>query len=219
VRIGSREFVASPGQPVLFGRADDDGIVGLEAADMGISAFAGSVEWDGFWFIVNNSRKCKLLLDQGDGAQPLDCGHRHAITVERLVVQVRGAIRMHEIVVTVLPEELARVSLNRPTSGTIVGGIILTDSERDAAVALFEGYLLPGSKHQAWPRSYAEAARRLGPPRTKDSVRRQIERLRQRLAGNGYYFEGPRANYELADHLIGSRVISREDLARLPVRR
>ena len=111
------------------------------------------------------------------------------------------------------------MKLDRPSSGTLVGEVILTDPERDAVVALFEGYLLAGPRHQAWPRSYAEAARRLGAPRTKDGVRRQIERLRKRLAGDGHYFEGPRANFELADHLIGNRVISRGDLVRLPVGR
>ena len=103
VRISNRDFVASPGQPIVFGRVDDDEVVGLEAADMGISAVAGSVEWDGWWFVVNNSRKCKLFLEHGGGVQPLDCGHRHAISVERLTVQVRGAIRTHEIRVTSRP--------------------------------------------------------------------------------------------------------------------
>ena len=84
VVLAGETFSLSPDQPFVFGRADTDDIVGLDANDMGISAEAGSVEcaW-GLWWVVNRSRKRRLLLDDDGGGVPqrLDSGHRHAISV------------------------------------------------------------------------------------------------------------------------------------------
>lgn len=71
VLVGGDEFNAMPEHPFVFGRADADGVVGLDANDMGISATAGSVEWIwGLWWLVNYSRKRRLLLDDGTGDNP-----------------------------------------------------------------------------------------------------------------------------------------------------
>jgi hypothetical protein len=219
VRIGDREFVVTADRAFDFGRADADGVVGLDATDMGISSRAGSVFWEGVWFVANTSRKCPLYLDLGPvlGVQVLDCGHRHAINVEPLGIEVRGLTRTHFITVVVPPGDLARVNLDRPTNGTVVNVVSLSDPERDVAVAMFEGYLLRAPRHQPWPRTYAAAAKRLGGERTKDSVRKQMEHLRERLAeDHKMYFDGPRALYELADEFIRTRVITPDDLSRLP---
>jgi hypothetical protein len=56
-------------------------------------------------------------------------------------------------------------------------------------------------------RAYQEAADRLGPPWTK------------RLAGQGLYFEGPQANFDLADFLIAQRLLGPAHLSRLARRR
>ena len=219
VQIGEREFIVAPDRAFDFGRADADGVVGLDATDMGISSRAGSVFWEGVWFVANTSRKCPLYLDQGPvlGVQVLDCGHRHAINVEPLGIEVRGLTRTHFITIVVPPADLARVNLDRPTNGTVVNVVSLSDPERDVAVAMFEGYLLRPPRHQPWPRTYAAAAKRLGGERTKDSVRKQMEHLRDRLAeDHQMYFDGPRALYELADEFIRTRVISPDDLMRLP---
>jgi hypothetical protein len=69
VTIAGEYFVASPDRPLVFGRADSDGVVGLHADDMGISAIAGSLElaW-GVWWVINQSTKRPLLLEQAADA-------------------------------------------------------------------------------------------------------------------------------------------------------
>ena len=64
VVIDGERFSASYSSPLVFGRADAEGIVGLDATDMGISAVAGSVElaW-GVWWVVNQSTKRALLIE------------------------------------------------------------------------------------------------------------------------------------------------------------
>lgn len=54
IAIGDEQFEASEGHPFVFGRADADGVIGLNPEDMGISSVAGSVEltW-GVWWVVN----------------------------------------------------------------------------------------------------------------------------------------------------------------------
>ena len=99
VLVGGEEFQVAPDHPFVFGRSDDEGVVGLDASDMGISAIAGSLEWAwGLWWLVNHSRKRRLLLDDGTGGQGqrLECGQRFAINVRRLTVLVPGAIYTHQ---------------------------------------------------------------------------------------------------------------------------
>ena len=218
--IGDEEFGLAQERPFVFGRADADGVVGLDANDMGISAEAGSVEWAwGMWWVVNRSRKRPLLLDGGGGScQPLACGQRHAIGVRRLSILVPGAIYTHRLEVAVPNADLARFQVDRPSSGTITGEVTLHERERDVVVALLSGYLQEFPRRQARPLTYQQAADLLGPPWTKTTVRKQLERLKERLAGNGVYFEGPHANYDLADHLIGNGLLSPTDLSRLPPR-
>lgn len=50
-------------------------------------------------------------------------------------------------------------------------------------------------------------------------MRKQIERLKQRLAGSGVYVEGPHANYDLADYLISNGIVTAADLSRLESQR
>ncbi|HEV2759194.1 MAG TPA: hypothetical protein VGV86_06450 [Acidimicrobiales bacterium] len=221
VLIGSEEFTLSPERPFVFGRADAPGVTGLDARDMGISAVAGSVEaaW-GLWWVLNHSRKRRLLLDDGGGGAPqrLDCGHRYAINVCRLGILVPGAVYTHHVEVVLPTSDLACFQRVGPSSDTIGAETTLSERDRDVVVALLSGYLDNFPRRQARPRTYQEAAELLGPPWTRTTVRKQIERLKQRLARSGAYFEGPQANYDLADHLIGSGLLSPADLDRLPAR-
>lgn len=221
VLIGSEEFTLSPERPFVFGRADAPGVTGLDAKDMGISAVAGSVEaaW-GLWWVLNHSRKRRLLLDDGGGGAPqrLDCGHRYAINVCRLGILVPGAIFTHQLEVVLPASDLACFQRVGASSGTIGADTSLSDRDRDVVVALLSGYLDNFPRRQARPRTYQEAAELLGPPWTRTTVRKQIERLKGRLARGGVYFEGPQANYDLADHLIGNGLLSPADLDRLPAR-
>lgn len=221
VRIGEEQFEAGPDRPFVFGRADQAGVVGLDPNDMGISATAGSIEfaWD-LWWVVNRSRKRRLLLEVGPGLPPqrLDCGGRQPVMVSPLAILVPGAVYTHRIGVH-LPEEAVaalRVETNT-SSGTItVGELPLSDRDRAALVAMCCGYLRPFPRRDPHPLSYQSAADLLGPPWTSVRVRKQVERLKERLARAGLYFDGPHANDELAAHLIESGLIGVEHLALLP---
>jgi hypothetical protein len=211
----------APERSFVFGRADADGVVGLDHNDMGISAEAGSVECGKeLWWVVNRSRKRHLLLDGGAGSplQRLEAGRRHAITVARLGVLVPGVIYTHRLEVVVSVEDLACFNSDNPSSGTITGEVRLSGHDRDVVTALLWGYLQEFPRRQARPRTYQQAADLLGPPWTKTTVRKQIERLRQRLARAGVYCEGPQANFELADHLLENGVVTPVDLDRLAAR-
>jgi hypothetical protein len=205
--------------PFRFGRAEAEGIVGLGPEDMGISALAGAVELGtGFWWVVNLSRKRPLFIDLGSGPElRLDSDHRHAINASPLSVIVRGAILAHRIEVTVPASDLALRPLPaRQSSGTLTGDVRLSESDRDAVVALFAGYLKTFPRRSRHPADYQQAAELLGPPWTRTTVRKRVERIRERLAGAGFYFEGPHARYDLADHLIANGIIGPQDLDRLP---
>ena len=219
VLIGGDEFHVASDQPFVFGRADGDGVVGLDATDMGISAKAGAVEWMwGLWWLVNYSRKRRLLLDDGAGGQPqrLECGQRFAINVDRLTVLVPGAIYTHRVEVVIPESDLARVEGSQVTSGTLLAGNLrLSERDKDVLVAMFSGYLEAFPRRSTRPRTYQQAATLLGPPWTAVTVRKQIERLKDRAARIEAYFEGPHANYDLADYVVANGLLVQDDLARL----
>lgn len=221
VLVGGEQFTATEDRPFVFGRDDDVGVVGLDPNDMGISAEAGSIDsaW-GLWWIVNRSRKRRLLIETSPGAppHPLACGDRFAITTPQLTVLVPGAIYTHRLEVCLPPSavEGLRVS-SRASTGTMTADqVVLSGRDRTALAALFSGYLRPFPRRDPRPLSYQEAAELLGSPWSKVKVRKQVERLRERLARAGQFFEGGRANDELAEHLIGEGILTVEDLARLP---
>ena len=222
VLIGEEEFPLSTERPFVFGRVDSADVVGLDATDMGISAVAGSVEWSwGLWWVVNRSGKRQLLLDYGGGREPqhLDCGQWQAISVAGLSILVPGVIYTHRLEVVVPQADLIRFDTTKASSGTIIGGVTLSDRDRDTVVALLSGYLEDFPRRHARPLTYQQAADLLGPPWTKTAVRKQIERLKERLAVDGLFFEGPQANFDMADHLIKHRLLSPADLHRLRTRR
>lgn len=214
VTIAGEEHTASEERPVVFGRQDGPGVVGLDPRDMGISGVAGSIEWKGLWLVANRSRKRGLAIDDGAGAGPrtLDCGQCHAVNVPTLKIRVRGEICTHTIVVEVPDADLGRLLAEASSTGTIFAEVSLTDRERAVALAMFEGYLLPFPRSQLWPRTYAEAAERMGPPWTAVRVRKQMERLKERLSRQGPAFEGKRANHDLAEYLLANRVISPDEV-------
>ncbi len=219
VVIGDEEFVVSDHDPLVFGRADATGVIGLDPNDMGISAVAGSVQRDkDLWWVLNLSHKRHLLLDEGAGGAPhrLDCGQRHAVNVAHLSVLVPGIIYTHRIRVNVPVTELARVEVARRSSGTVTADDVwLSERDRDAVVALFCGYLRPFPRQERSPLSYREAANLLGPPWTETSLRRQVDRLKERLVRSGLYFEGAQAKVQLGEYLVDNGVIVQDDLQRL----
>lgn len=227
VVIAGEKFTATASMPFVFGRADADGVVGLDTGDMGISGVAGSVEWAwGVWWIINQSSKRPLFLEHPGGTTRLRIapGHRHALTTERVDVLVAGAIYTHVLEV-VLPHNYVtalRGGVARLTTGTLpTEAVTLTQRDRDALTALCAGYLESFPRRREHPNTYEEAARLLGgEPWSGDKVRKAVERVKERFAKKqGLYFEGPHANYELAANLISNGVLSGQDLARLSGRR
>jgi hypothetical protein len=195
-------------------------VVGLDAEDMGISAVAGSVEWAwGLWWVVNRSRKRRLLLDSGGGGVPssLEAGQRYAIDVARLDVLVLGAIYTHRLEVIVPVDALAPSGAKRSRSGTATGWVQLTEPDRDALVALLSEYLRSYPHRTAPARSYQQAAELLGRPWTKATVRKQIEAIKNRVTRSGICFAGAHATYDLADYLICTGLLEPGDLDRVRV--
>ena len=102
------------------------------------------------------------------------------------------------------------------TSGTLIAGELrLSDRDKDVLIAMFSGYLEDFPRRTLRPRTYQQAASLLGPPWTQVTVRKQIERLKERATRIDVYFEGPHANYDLADYLVANGLLLQEDLARI----
>lgn len=216
--IGGEQFEVSRERPFVFGRADADGVVGLDASDMGISAIAGAVEFSGgFWWLINHSRKRRLLLDDelGGQLQRLDCGQRFAISTSKVSVLVQGAIYTHKVEIAVPESDLARVESHVTTGTLIVGDLRLSERDKDVLVALFSGYLEAPPRRTMHPSTYHQAATLLGSPWTPVTVRKQIERLKDRATRNELYFDGPHGNYDLADYVMANGLLVPDDLKRL----
>jgi hypothetical protein len=167
VVIGGERFTASPERPLVFGRDDGDGVVGLHADDMGISAVAGSLELArGVWWVINQSTKRPLLLEHPGGTTQMRLapGHRHALTTDRVDVLVPGAIYTHVLEVALPDAYVAglRGGGGAFTTGTLTGEAVnLSDRERDALTALCAGYLESFPHRREHPNTYEEAARLL----------------------------------------------------------
>ena len=220
VLIAGQSYEASPECPVLFGRADDLGVVGLDPRDMGISARAGSIEYSfGVWWVINRSQTRRLFVESSPASSPnrLECGGRHALTTRQPVVLVPGAIYTHRIDVCVPEGFIAALRVDTPvTTGTMTfGELRLSERDREALVAVCCGYLRSFPRHDPHPLSYQDAADLLGAPWTKVTVRKQVERIKERLARKGLFLDGPHANHDLAQHLIDNGLLGIDDLARL----
>jgi hypothetical protein len=177
----------------------------------------------GVWWLVNHSLKRRLLIEEPAGGTPrrLDCGDRYAITSSRLVVLVPGAVYTHRIEVLLPDAAVARLHVGGAlTSGTLTWGQVrLSDKDRLVLAAVFAGYLRSFPRHYARPLSYQEAADALGPPWTRVTVRKQVERIKERFAREGVFFEGPRANDGLAEHLLDNGLLVPGDLALVDIER
>lgn len=222
VWTGGDQLCATPERPLRFGRNNIDGaVIGLDPQDMGISGRAAAVEFDqGVWWVSNLSAKRNLLLDPGSGSAliTLGPGQRYAIAMSPLGVLVPGAIFTHRLDVMVPFDALAR---RKPSelggSGTFVSDDLhLTASDRVALTAVFSPLLRAWPRRSGHPLSYQEAAELLGGRWTKTSVRKHLERVRQRLAEDGWFFEGIYAKDELGRHLLDNGILTASDLSVLP---
>jgi hypothetical protein len=220
ILVGGQSFTACASQPFVFGRADDGPVVGLDADDMGISAEAGSVEYElGLWWVLNRSRKRPVLIEPSPGSptQTVGTGERVPLTKTHTVVLVPGVVYTHRIDVHIPAECVANLKVaTSTTSGTITfGDVALSERDLDALSALFSGYLRAFPYRDPRPVSYQQAADLLGEGWSKVTVRKQVERLKERFTRSGLYFQGPRANDELAEHLLSAGLFSELSLDRL----
>jgi hypothetical protein len=218
ILLGGEMFTATEGDPFVFGRGDSDGIVGLDADDMGISAEAGSVERDhGLWWVVNRSRKRRLLLELEPGQDHvrLACGVRHAVTRTPTVVLVPGAVYTHRLEVHVPADDLAihTPAAGRTSSTITQGDLALPEKDRLVLAGLFSGYLRPFPRRDPRPLQYGELAELLGGGWTQKKASKHVERIKERFAKHGVYFEGLRANEAMAEFVLDNGIVGTDELA------
>lgn len=216
---GHRRHDVGPGETFSFGRADtDDGIHGLDEADMGISRLAGTISpIDRHWMITNRSQSIPLRLDvEGTGETlELSPGHRHLVNGDGLVIIVTGLARMHRIDLVMDAQRAQAETTLQPSIDTQVRHELptLEEAELDALAALFKGFLEQFPRRDCHPLTYSEAGLLLGLPGS--TVRKRIERVRARLREHGIYIDGSNARWDLARFVLAQGIIGPADLERL----
>jgi hypothetical protein len=210
------------GTSFTFGRADSCTAC-LDPSDVGISRLAGSVDWvDGHWFVTNRSTTRPISAVDPLGFRTVLAAGRRVVVDQRLSVIVEGQIRRHELTV-IAPGPPRQAESPSPGNSDeddrvateMGGGVNYSPDDRVALVALFDGYLKPFPRYDPTPNAYADAAARLGWPRS--TLVKRIEYLRTRLARAGVpNLQGERAMEALAEHVIATGVITRADLDLLP---
>lgn len=222
VEVAGVRYEVEPGRALTFGRAESCDVC-LDPDDVGISRLAGSVDCaDRVWFVTNRSGKRPLSAVDPVGLRTVLAPGRRMAVDGRLSIIVEGQVLRHQLVVTAPgpgdagPAPVADGQLDEEGMPTEMGGgVRYSPEDRQALVALFEGYLQPFPRYDPTPRTYAEAASRLGWPRT--TLVKRIEYLRSRLDRAGIpNLQGDKAMQALAEHVLVTGVISPDDLPLLP---
>lgn len=216
VRAGARTDELGPADVFTFGR-DDACSLCLDPDDLGISRLAGSVEHDGgTWWLVNRSGVRPLDVVDDLGIRTVLAPGRRLAVDREITVIVEGSIRRHAIQVRAEVDPIPAAGApgeGRPTS--VGEGVIVNDADRQAMAALFAGYLEAFPRYDPHPRSYADAAARLGWPRT--TLVKRIEYLRNRLTNAGVpNLLGDNALEHLAVYALTTGLLTKDDLADLP---
>lgn len=209
----------TPGEVLTFGRAESCSLC-LDAADVGISRLAGSVEHEaGTWWVLNRSSVRPLdIVDEIGIRTVLPPGRRLAATGAMTVV-VEGSALRHAIEVTTAtpPGFGASADGSSDVRPTATADVVVNPADRLALAALFAGYLEPFPRYDPHPRSYADAASRLGIPRS--TLVKRVEYLRTRLSNAGVpNLLGENALQHLAEWALSTRILTRDDLELLPPR-
>jgi hypothetical protein len=220
VAVAGVEHELTVGKSFTFGRARSCDVC-LDPNDVGISRRAGSIDCvERVWFVTNlSSSRPVSAIDPVGFRTVLAPGRRMAVD-GKLSVVVEGQIRRHELVVSAPgagePPVVAGDTGEDEGVPTEMGGnVTYSNEDRRALVALFAGYLQPFPRYDPTPRTYAEAAKVLGVPRT--TLVKRVEYLRSRLVKDGVpNLFGERAMEVLAEHVIATGVVSRDDLDLLP---
>lgn len=210
VRYGDREFEATPGEPVTFGRAPSCTVC-LDKDDPAISRLAGTVEVeDGLWWLVNTSTSRQLATVDVLGLRSVLPPGRRVPVEGRLRVIVDGR-RSHELALSGPGPRVGPASTATGVPTSVGEGVLINDADRRALVALFAGYLEEGDRYDPYPKSYAAAAARLGWPRT--TLVKRVEYLRLRLSNAGVpNLQGWNALTNLAEYALTASLITRDDL-------
>jgi hypothetical protein len=198
-------------EPFTFGRADDCSLR-LDATDTGISRRAGSLEHEGgTWWLVNRSSLRPLAVTDELGFRSLLAPGRRLAVEAPVRVTVDGTAASHVLAVDVPRVRPASEAAGAGTATSVGNGVLVSEADRAAMVALFAGYLEDPPRYDPYPKSYAAAAARLGWPRT--TLVKRIEYLRTRLTNAGVpNLTGWNALPGLAEYAITARLISKDDL-------
>lgn len=224
ITVADQHFDLAPGEALTFGR-DPACSVCLDPDDLGISRRSGSVEHDGgTWWVVNQSAARPLEVVDEIGIRTVVAPGRRLAIVGPLTVVVEGLVRRHALAVHTAggpgdddpgASPRARSDDLRPT--VTASEVVINDRDRLALVALFSGYLEPFPRYDPHPRSYADAAARLGWART--TLVKRVEYLRQRLSAAGVpNLQGENALPHLAEWALVTGTLTRDDLGLLPDR-
>lgn len=218
VEWGGRCWELGDGETLTFGRRRTC-TIGLPPEDVGVSREAGELaRSSGSWWLTNLSESRPFAVVDATGMSiPIAPRHRRALEGGRIEVVVEGLVRRYCLVVTADESPATPAVQNLTGVPTMAGLVRISDKDRLALIAMFSGYLESFPRHDPRPARYGDAAARLGWPAT--TLRKRVEYLRQRLTRAGVAnMAGERALENLAQHVLATGVITREDLALLPPR-
>jgi hypothetical protein len=191
VRIGEEQFVLDTGGRLAFGRLGGEGLVGLDPTDLGISRNAGHFALtETTCTLCNDSTKRSLFVEYPDVVRHLLVAPGRRLELDRTcTVLVPGDVYTHPIRVDIpagvgppvtTPHDVASTTAEPPAFGEQPSDPPSPDDHL-VLVALAEGYLLRWPRHDPHPKSYAEAAERLGV--TEGGVRRRMDKMRDGRIG------------------------------------
>jgi hypothetical protein len=221
VTVADERYELAAGDSLTFGR-DASCAICLDPDDLGISRLAGSIESDeADWWVFNRSSVRPLEVVDEIGIRTLLAPGRRLAVVCPLTVVVEGSARRHALAVDPVAHGAAPGPLRaqpddlRPT--VTAAEVVINGQDRLALVALFGSYQESFPRYDPHPRSYANAAARLGWPRT--TLVKRIEYLRSRLSEAGVpNLQGENALASLAEWALVTGALTRDDLRLLPPR-
>ncbi|HKY14244.1 MAG TPA: hypothetical protein VJM33_04925 [Microthrixaceae bacterium] len=210
---GGPAHAIDPARPWTFGRSLDCDLP-LGSDDTSISRTAGSISWAGSaWELRNLSSSRPLYRISDTGLRsPLEVGARLTVLDPVTRIAVVGSMRTHQLVLELEPlggEGDAPFREQIPGTETMMP--TFTANEFAGVVAMLEGYLLDHPRYEPRPRTYAEAAERLGLPAA--TVRKRIESVRTKLVEHGVVeLQQPDARQALAEFVLSTRLVTPADL-------
>ncbi|MEM1332029.1 MAG: hypothetical protein AAGG08_01105 [Actinomycetota bacterium] len=217
VHVSGTEFALQrDGDGVEFGRADDapSGVIGLDPDDLGISRHAGTIHREhGRVLLTNRSATMNLTVERSATPPMVVRPGTEVLLTGPCAIEVRGASFTHRITVEIpMSPGATSIPIDQPL--TEVPSIRLTENDRRALAAVFEGYLRSGPRRFEAPRSYAEAGALLSLPAS--TIRKRLERVRDKFAAVDVWFDGANAREQMIAHLVHNGLLDADDLDLLP---